>query len=111
MGYATVTQATSFATAVTVNGVAGAITLESTSTLAAGARITFLVNNSAVRRNSIIILQFDTNLDLFEQDAPLVVSVYGKTAGTFRIAMKNVGAETLLASAGHQILFSILFVD
>lgn len=82
VGYGTgaggsVTQATSKATAVTLNKVTGAITLNNAA-LAAGASVTFTVNNTAVLTG----------------DVPLALHASAGTAGSYRIDPSNVVTGT-----------------
>jgi hypothetical protein len=89
IGYATgaggtVTQLTSKATAVTLNTVTGQITT-SNATLAAGAEVTFTVNNSTVEATDTVIV----NLASGGTDNTYIVGVHAVAAGSFDIIIGN----------------------
>lgn len=92
LGYGTgsggvVTQLTSKATAVTLNKPAGAITT-SNAALAAGAEVTFTVNNSLVTANDIIIINGN-------QATNYTYRTSVAAAGTFNVFIKNTSAGSL----------------
>ena len=85
----TVTQATSRATAVTLNKVTGAITTDAAS-LAAASEVTFVVNNSKVLATDVIVLSL--------QDAGASGTVQAHISdvadGSFSITLTNLHAAT-----------------
>lgn len=85
----TVTQATSKSTEVTLNKPCGQITMNNAS-LAAGATVAFLVNNSCVGANDTITLSFKENRVIYSayNTWPLIKTLYG--AGGFYIYLKNI---------------------
>ena len=87
----TVTQATDHTTAVTINGMAGVITLAAVS-LASGAEAQFTITNSAAQLNSLILLTVDSPAQSSSTDDSVIIAqVTGKAAGSFKVILKNVG--------------------
>ena len=87
----TVTQATDHSTAVTINGMAGVITLAAVS-LASGAEAQFTVNNSAAQTGSLILLTVDSPSSISSTDDSVIIAqVTGKASGSFKAILKNVG--------------------
>ena len=87
----TVTQATNHSTDVTVNGMAGVITLAAVS-LASGAEAQFTITNSAAQLNSLILLTVDSPaVGASTDDSVVIAQVTGKAAGSFKVILKNVG--------------------
>lgn len=94
---ATVTQASNRSTGVTINNICGQITGNNTS-LAAGADATFVVTNSKVGLQDVVVLSVQSgptaNTSIF--------TVSTVTAGSFSIRIKNVSAAT--ADTGTPII-------
>lgn len=87
----TVTQSTNHSTNVTVNSMAGVITLAAVS-LASGAEAQFEVINSAAQLNSLILLTVDSPaIGSSTDDSAIIAQVTGKAAGAFKVILKNVG--------------------
>ena len=87
----TVTQATDHSTAVTVNAMAGVITLAAVA-LATGAEAQFQINNSAVQADSLILLTVDSpSAAASTDDSCLLAQVTAKADGSFKVILKNVG--------------------
>ena len=87
----TVTQSTDHSTAVTINGMAGVITLAAVS-LASGAEVQFTVTNSAAQLNSLILLTVDSPAQSASTDDSVIIAqVTGKADGSFKVILKNVG--------------------
>lgn len=84
----TVTQITSKATGVTLNGYSGQITTHNAS-LAAGAEVTFTVTNSAVNTLDVIVLSMSDSPDA---DSEVIAFVNDVAAGSFDILLSNVSA-------------------
>ena len=87
----TVTQASNHSTAVTVNAMAGVITLAAIA-LATGTEATFLVTNSAAQIDSLILLTVDSpSIAASTDDSVIIAQVAAKADGSFKIMLKNVG--------------------
>ena len=87
----TVTQATNHSTTVTVNAMAGVITLAAIA-LATGTEATFLVTNSAAQIDSLILLTVDSpSIAASTDDSVIIAQVAAKADGSFKIMLKNVG--------------------
>jgi hypothetical protein len=86
-GSGTVTQATSFSTGVTLNATSGVITLDNTSTLAGDTTASFVVTNSTVAADSIVLLT------LFDKtgtsNSRYAVSLGNQGAGSFTVLIHN----------------------
>ena len=104
LGYACVQQLTDFTTGVEINAPTGCIMLDATATLGAGLEAEFLVTNSQVRRNSMIFLQFESDVTAVS----VVTQVKNTTAGSFTI---QVASNPGLAAGNHSLNFAILHVD
>jgi len=103
----TVTQATDHSTAVTVNAMAGVITLASV-VLATGAEAQFTITNSAVQADSLILLTVDSPAaGSSTDDSCLLAQVTGKADGSFKVILKNVGDANTDANA-RKINFLII---
>ena len=89
-----VTQTTTRSTAVTANGYSGSITTDVTS-LAAAAEATFVVNNSKVNANSVVVVSLQTPSSTGLSQA----FVSRTTAGTFEVTLTNLHASTADTSA------------
>lgn len=87
----TVTQATSKSTAVTLNKPSGHITMEA-GALAAGAAVTFIVNNSLVTANDTVIPNLIGGV---ASSAAYRVELENTNAGLFRIRITNISAGSL----------------
>lgn len=85
-----VTQATSKSTAVTCNGMTGAITMNNAS-LAATTSVAFTVTNSSVLANDVIIV----NLKSGNSANSYTVMVDAAAAGSFNISLRNYTAGAL----------------
>lgn len=92
---ATVTQATSRSTGVTINAPAGAITMNAAS-LAAGAEATFTVTNSFVTSTSVPVIALASG----QTAATSVVNVTAVANGSFDITVTNLNAATADTGAG-----------
>ena len=87
----TVTQASNHSTTVTVNAMAGVITLAAVA-LGTGAEAQFQINNSAVQADSLILLTVDSPVEGSSTDDSCVLAqVTGKADGSFKVILKNVG--------------------
>jgi hypothetical protein len=87
----TVTQASNHSTAVTVNAMAGVITLAAVA-LGTGTEATFLVTNSAAQIDSLILLTVDSpSIAASTDDSVIIAQVAAKADGSFKIMLKNVG--------------------
>lgn len=87
----TVTQSTDHSTAVTINGMAGVITLAAVA-LNTGTEVQFTVNNSAAQLNSLILLTVDSPASgASTDDSAILAQVTGKANGSFKVILKNVG--------------------
>ena len=87
----TVTQSTDHSTAVTINGMAGVITLAAVA-LNTGTEAQFTVNNSAAQLNSLILLTVDSPIaGSSTDDSAIIAQVTGKANGSFKVILKNVG--------------------
>ena len=103
----TVTQATNHSTTVTVNAMAGVITLAAIA-LATGAEAQFQINNSAVQADSLILLTVDSPVVADSTDDSCVLAqVTGKADGSFKVILKNVGDANTDANA-RKINFLII---
>jgi hypothetical protein len=103
----TVTQATDHSTPVTVNAMAGVITLAAVS-LASGAEAEFAVTNSAAQLNSLILLTVDSPAAVSSTDDSVIIAqVTGKAAGSFKVILKNVG-DTATDTNARKINFLII---
>ncbi len=109
LGNATVQQGTgaNFADAVTVNGIAGRITLDATATLGAGAVASIVVTNSGIRRNGMIFLQYHTDAASEEVN----VTPIAQTAGAFTISLEAGTAGGGIIAGVHSVTYLQLFVD
>ena len=92
-----VTQITSRATAVTVNGLSGKITTDDTS-LAAAAEAVFTVNNSSVAIGDVVVISARSG-QTAGTSIPVVTAV---AAGSFDITLSNIHAST--ADTGAMII-------
>jgi hypothetical protein len=92
---ATVTQATSRATGVTINAPAGQITMNAAS-LAAGAEATFTVTNSFVTATSVPVVALASG----QTADTSVVNVTAVANGSFNITVSNLNAATADTGAG-----------
>lgn len=97
----TVTQATNRSTAVTLNTYSGQITMNSAS-LAAGAEVTFQVNNSKVTANDVVV----ANISFSSTGTP-VVSVTQVENGSFTLTVTNLHASTADTTA-DEITFVVI---
>jgi hypothetical protein len=102
IGYSTgagaaVTQITNRSTGVTVTGVSGAITTDSTS-LAAGAEATFTVTNTSVAVGDVVVISARSG-QTAGTSVPIVSAV---AAGSFDITLTNLHAST--ADTGAMII-------
>jgi glucosamine 6-phosphate synthetase-like amidotransferase/phosphosugar isomerase protein len=96
-GSNTVTQITNRSTGVTLNKVAGQITMDNTS-LAAGAEATFTVTNSHVSAKSVVVVNAASG-----QTADTSVAVVSAVAaGSFDITITNLHAST--ADTGAMVI-------
>ena len=103
----TVTQASNHSTTVTVNAMAGVITLAAIA-LATGAEAQFQINNSAVQADSLILLTVDSPVVADSTDDSCVLAqVTGKADGSFKVILKNVGDANTDANA-RKINFLII---
>jgi hypothetical protein len=103
----TVTQATNHSTAVTVNAMAGVITLAAVA-LGTGAEAQFTITNSAVQADSLILLTVDSPVEGSSTDDSCVLAqVTGKADGSFKVILKNVGDANTDANA-RKINFLII---
>ena len=103
----TVTQATNHSTTVTVNAMAGVITLAAIA-LGTGAEAQFQINNSAVQADSLILLTVDSPVVADSTDDSCVLAqVTGKADGSFKVILKNVGDANTDANA-RKINFLII---
>ena len=103
----TVTQATDHNTNVTVNSMAGVITLASVS-LASGAEAQFQVTNSAAQTGSLILLTVDTpDIGTSTDDSVIIAQVAQKGSGVFKVALKNVG-DSATDTTARKINFLII---
>ena len=98
----TVTQAGDKTVAVTLNRPCGKITTHN-SALAAGAKVSFFVNNSVLRATDVIVLNLR---DGFATEKTYRVWVDGYDAGIFRITIENISAGSLSEALG--INFAII---
>jgi len=100
-GRGTVTQATSFTTGVTVSASSGTITTSDTGAPAAGAEATFVVTNTFVDTNDVVVVCNDVST----AGTPLAfVSAVG--AGTFDVTVTNLHATN--AVTGLVISFAVI---
>lgn len=83
----TVTQATSFTTGVTLNGIAGTITLY-TGTIAADTNHQFTVTNSAVTANSVVFISKEYESNTAANNA-IAVSIAAVNEGNFVVNLTN----------------------
>ena len=103
----TVTQASNHSTTVTVNAMAGVITLAAIA-LGTGAEAQFQINNSAVQADSLILLTVDSPVVADSTDDSCVLAqVTGKADGSFKVILKNVGDANTDANA-RKINFLII---
>ena len=103
----TETQASNHSTAVTVNAMAGVITLAAVA-LATGTEATFQVNNSAAQSDSLILLTVDSpGISDSTDDSAIIAQVAAKADGSFKIMLKNVGDANTDANA-RKINFLII---
>ena len=103
----TVTQATNHSTAVTVNAMAGVITLAAV-VLATGTEAQFTITNSAVQADSLILLTVDSPVaGDSTDDSCMLAQVTGKADGSFKVILKNVGDANTDANA-RKINFLII---
>ena len=103
----TVTQSSDHSTAVTVNAMAGVITLAAV-VLATGAEEQFTITNSAVQADSLILLTVDSPVaGSSTDDSCLLAQVTGKADGSFKVILKNVGDANTDANA-RKINFLII---
>ena len=103
----TVTQASNHSTTVTVNAMAGVITLAAVA-LGTGAEAQFQINNSAVQADSLILLTVDSPVEGSSTDDSCVLAqVTGKADGSFKVILKNVGDANTDANA-RKINFLII---
>lgn len=98
----TVTQATSKSTSVTLNKSSGLITTNAAS-LAAGATINFVVNNTTVNLSSVIVLSFPTASVSMSNYR---IEVYQVFNGSFAVRIINISAGALAESLPIQ--FNVL---
>lgn len=87
----TVTQTTSKSTGVTINKTNGLITMNNAA-LAAGAAVTFVVNNTTVAATDVILLGFKATLANVDSNYTLM---HSSTGGGFYITLRNVSAVSL----------------
>ncbi len=99
-GTTTVTQTTSINTAVTLNAVAGVITLHNT-TIAAAAEEVFTFNNTNIATTSVILFQVQTAAGSTESDgATLVANVGGNpSTGSCEVRLTNPGSAVSSGTA------------
>jgi len=98
---ATVTQATSKATGVTINAVTGQITMNN-ATLVSAATVAFTVTDSAIGANDNVVINHKSGGTLGSYS----VKVYGVAAGSFTVAVKNESGGSL--SEALLLQFSII---
>tara|TARA_R110002050_G_scaffold32935_2_gene84320 strand:- start:1260 stop:2708 length:1449 start_codon:yes stop_codon:yes gene_type:complete len=111
-GSGTVTQGTSgtpnYATGVTLNTTSGIITLDSAETLAAGAFEEFVVTNSTVQADSVILLQVQSLAEGSETtDSSLIAYTNTIAGGSFNILLQN-GSDATLAAGARKIHFLVI---
>ena len=99
-GTATVTQATSITTGVTLNAAAGVISLHATA-FAAADENEFVLTNSLISSSSIILLTMQQGQGSLEADGSTLVATLGGNpgSGTCRIRVTNPGSATSSATA------------
>lgn len=86
-----VTQATNKSTAVTLNTFGGLITLEATDSIAAGAEVSFTVNNSLVGANETVLVNHVSG----GTAGAYLVQANTSAAGSFKITVSNLTAGPL----------------
>jgi hypothetical protein len=84
-----VTQATSISTGVTLNGLAGTITTVN-AVIGTGSRESFLVTNSSVDANDLVVMSV---LSVASGGPGLVALVTATAAGSFRVSLYNTGSN------------------
>lgn len=105
-GMATVTQSTSFTTGVTINATSGRITLHNSSTLAGDSTASFVVTNSTIQTDSIVLL---TLLDKTGSGNSRMVATLGnQAAGSFTVLLHNMEAST---STSGLLLLNFLVIN
>ena len=88
-----VTQATSLTTAVTLNQPAGEITTFSLASVAADTNVTFTVNNSYVKADSVILANIN---DWTGTTGFPVILIDDVVAGSFKVTIRNVSSTAAL---------------
>lgn len=102
----TVTQATSITTGVTINSPSGVITTVALTTAANAAELPFIVTNSYVKADSIVLANIvDYDPTTATNDLPLVY-IDDITAGSFKVVVGNGGSGVL--DSAVKIAFAIL---
>jgi len=97
----TVTQVTSKSTGVTLNKLAGQITMHNGS-LGAGAEATFAVTNSTVAANDVVIVNHSSS----GTAGAYVVGVSAVSSGSFKITVSNLSGSSL----GEAIVLSFAVI-
>lgn len=111
-GSGVVTQGTSgtpnYATGVTLDTTSGIITLDSNETLASGAFEEFVVTNSAVQQEAVILLQVQSLAEGSETaDSSLIAYTNTIADGSFNILLQN-GSDATLAAGARKIHFLVI---
>ena len=101
----TVTQGTSITTAVTLNTTSGVITMHATA-IAADENIEFLVNNSTVQADSVILLtmQDENTVD----NTQLVCATHTISGGSFKITVANTDSGSASSATANKIHFLVI---
>ena len=109
-GGTTVTQATSITTGVTLNSMAGVITLHSTA-FAAADENEFILTNNMISSDSIIMLSMEQAAGASENDGATLVACLGGTpgSGTCKIRVTNPGSAA--SSGTAKVHFFIINVS
>ena len=104
-GTGTVTQATNHSTGVTINATSGRITLAAVA-LAAATNVEFIVTNSTVTANSIILLTVqDENTT---NNAQLTACTHTLASGSFKISIHNPAATGSTSTTASKIHFLVI---
>lgn len=92
---ASVTQATSKATAVTINALTGKITTDNAA-LGSGGRVTFTVNNSMVEAGDVVVICHATGVT----SGAYLVTCVAVAAGSFDVLLQNLTGGSLSQALG-----------
>ena len=103
---ASVTQATSVSTGVTINADSGNITMFA-GTIAAVTSVSFTVTNSAVQANSVVTAVVSNFAGTYVTNGIPVAAVQGITDGAFTVVVTNVHASNATGANAIKVAFAI----